>query len=159
MPLRSFLFVALLVTALPVLAQESIRSQMSADDFRAAGLEKLDAAELARLDAWLNRTIVTESEKAAVAATNEVKKDARGFLDFGTSEPIEGRIAGDFRGYGRGREYTLEDGTVWRQIDDAQLASARLQSPAVRISPSLVGNAWYMSVEGYNTKTKVQRIK
>ena len=159
MPLRSFLFVALLAVAPAALAQESIRSQMSAAEFEAAGLDKLDAAELARLDAWLNRTIVTETVKAAAVAADDVKKQARGFVGFGSSEPIVGRIAGDFRGFGMGRRYTLEDGGVWRQTDEARLVGANLQSPAIRISKSMIGNAWYMSVEGYNTKAKVERIK
>ena len=29
----------------------------------------------------------------------------------------------------------------------------------MKISPSLVGNAWYMAIEGYNTRAKVERIK
>lgn len=137
----------------------SIRQQMTQDEFQAAGLGKLSADELSRLDAWLNRTVVVESEKAAVAERRRVEEDTRGYFNFGSSEPVVSRMSGRFRGYGRGREYTLDNGQVWKQLDDARLVGADLENPAVRISPSVVGNSWSMAVEGYNTRTKVQRIK
>ena len=70
-----------------------------------------------------------------------------------------GRIAGEFRGFGSGRSYTLDNGQVWQQIDDASLAGVRMTNPAVKITPSLIGNAWYLAIDGYNTRAKVQRIK
>lgn len=156
---RKVLFAALLVASLPLAAQDSIRAQMTPEEFSAAGLDKLSAEELSRLDAWLNRTVVAESEKAAVAAKEAVEKDARGFFSFGSTEPVVARIVGEFRGFGRGREYTLDNGNVWQQVDEARLVGARLDSPQVRVTPSVIGNNWYMAVEGYNTRAKVQRIK
>jgi hypothetical protein len=156
---RKVLFAALLAASLPLAAQESIRAQMTPEEFSAAGLDKLSADELARLDAWLNRTVVAESEKAAVAAKQAVEKEARGFFNFGSTEPVVARIVGEFRGFGRGREYTLDNGNVWQQVDDARLVGARLENPEVKVNPSLIGNAWYLSVDGYNKRAKVQRIK
>ena len=156
---RTLLFAALLAASLPLAAQESIRAQMTPEEFSAAGLDKLSAGELARLDAWLNRTVVDESEKAAVAAKEAVEREARGFFNFGSNEPVVARIVGEFRGFGRGREYTLDNGNVWQQVDDARLVGARLDNPQVQVSPSLIGNAWYMAVDGYNKRAKVQRIK
>lgn len=156
---RTFLFAALLAASLPLAAQDSIRTQMSPEEFKAAGLDKLSADELARLDAWLNRTVSVESEKAAVAAKKTVEKEARGFFSFGSNEPVVARIVGEFRGFGRGREYTLDNGNIWQQVDDARLAGARLENPQVQVTPSLIGNAWYLAVDGYNTRAKVQRIK
>lgn len=160
MPVRSLLFAALLFVAAPVLAQQQpIETSMTPEEFKAAGLDKLDAAELARLNAWLGRTIQGETEKAAATAKRRVEDENRGFLSFGSNEPVTGRISGEFRGFANGREYTLDNGQVWRQIDSATLAGVRRDAPAVRITPSLVGNAWYMAVEGSNTRAKVQRIK
>ena len=159
MPLRSIFLVALLFIAAPAAAQQGIRSQMTPEEFKAAGLEKLSADELGRLDAWLNRTIDTESEKAATTAKKKVEEENRGFFSFGSSEPVAGKIVGEFRGFSRGREYTLDNGQVWRQVDTATLAVARRDSPKVRITPSVVGNAWYMAVDGYNTRAKVERVK
>lgn len=159
MSLRSILLVALLALAPVAAAQDAIEKQMTPEEFKAAGLDKLSAEELARLNAWLNRTIGTETEKAAVAAKKKVEDDNRGFFNFGSTEPVVSKMTGEFRGFARGREYTLENGHVWKQVDDASLAGVRVSTPGVRITPSLVGNAWYLAVTGYNTRAKVQRIK
>jgi hypothetical protein len=157
--LRSILLVALLALAPAAAAQDAIEKQMTPEEFKAAGLDKLSADELARLNAWLNRTIDVETEKAAVIAKKKVEDDNRGFFNFGSTEPVVSKMTGEFRGFARGREYTLENGHVWKQVDDASLAGVRLSAPEVRITPSLIGNAWYLAVTGYNTRAKVQRIK
>ena len=132
---------------------------MTPEEFRAAGLDKLAPTELASLNAWLGRTIEGETEKAAATAKRAVENEHRGFFNFGTREPVVGRLEGNFAGFARGREYTLDNGQVWRQTDTASLTGVRRESPQVRITPSLVGNAWYMAVEGSNTRAKVERIK
>lgn len=155
---------ALLACAMPALAQDAatappIEQQMTPEQFKAAGLDKLSPAELANLNVWLNRTISTETAKAAEQASKKVKDDNRGFFNFGSAEPIVSKITGEFRGFGKGRTYTLDNGQVWRQIDDASLAGVRKTAPGVRIKPSLIGNAWYMTIDGYNTNAKVMREK
>lgn len=140
-------------------AQRPIEQQMTPEEFKAAGLQKLDAAELARLNAWLNRTIDTEATKAAARAEDKVKSQARGFFSFGSTDPIDDVLAGEFRGFQNGRTYALRSGQQWQQIDDARLVGVRKTDPKVRITPSLVGNAWYMAIEGYNSRAKVIRIK
>ena len=159
MPLRSIFLATLLVIAAPVMAQQAIETEMTPEEFKAAGLDKLSVDELARLNAWLNRTLDAETGKAAATARKEVEDENRGFFDFGSNEPVIGTITGEFRGFARGREYTLDNGQVWRQTDAATLVGARRENPAVRITPSLIGNAWYMAIEGYNTRAKVERIK
>lgn len=160
--IRALAFVLLSAIAAPLLAQQPARpieQQMTPEQFRAAGLDKLDATELANLNAWLNRTLDTETSKAAAQAKKAVVEESRGFFHFGSDEPIRSRIPGQFRGFASGRNYTLENGQVWKQIDDASLAGVRLTDPQVVVQPSLVGNAWYLQVEGYNTRAKVQRVK
>ena len=159
---RTLAVAVLLACLAPAFAQEQtppIERQMTTDEFKAAGLDKLTADELAHLNAWLGRTISTETGKAAAAAAKRVKDDNRGFLNFGSEEPIKGRIAGRFDGFARGRRYTLENGQVWEQIDDASLAGVRLDAPDVDIKPSMIGNTWYMKVGKYNTRAQVKRIK
>ena len=162
--LRPWGFVALLALAFACHAQTApgkrpIEQQMSPAQFKSAGLDQLDPTQLANLNAWLTGAIATETAKAAVIARKEVEDNSRGFLSFGSSEPIVAKISGDFRGFGTGRSYTLDNGHVWQQTDAASLAGVRLSSPAVRITPSLVGNQWYLQVQGYNTRAKVQRVK
>jgi hypothetical protein len=160
-------FTLLLGCALPAFAQSPaqppIEQAMTPEQFRAAGLDKLSADELANLNAWLNRTISTETaraaEQAAVQATEKVETENRGFFHFGSSDPIEAKIAGQFSGFRKGNTYTLDNGQQWRQTDTASLAGVRVENPAVKITPSLIGNTWYLRIDGYNTRAKVERIK
>lgn len=139
--------------------QRPLEQAMSTEEFQAAGLNKLSAQELATLNTWLNRTISTASAKAAELAESRVQTQARGFFNFGSDDPIVTSIVGDFRGYARGRNYSLANGQEWEQIDDASLVGVRKTSPGVRITPSVMGNAWYLQIDGYNTRAKVRRIK
>ena len=154
MPLACIVPVALAQTPQP-----AIQTQMTPEEFKAAGLDKLSAEELARLNAWLGRTLTTETAKAAADAKQKVEHESRGFFDFGSEEPIVAHISGAFHGYGKGKTYTLDNGQVWQQIDDAELAGVRLTDPEVRIKPAMVGNSWYMSVGKYNSRAQVKRIK
>lgn len=154
------LVLAAALAALPALAQQPpIQQQMSPEEFRAAGLDKLSAEELASLNTWLGRTIETQAARAASEAKRKVESENRGFFNFGSSEPVRSTLQGQFNGFARGRTYTLANGQVWRQVDEASLAGVRLADPEVVISPSLIGNAWYMTVGRYNTRAKVERVK
>lgn len=155
---------------------DSLRRQMSADEFKAAGLDKLSADELAALDAWLARRQAATPLAAAPAATldaaeaerireqgreegrREVKEKSRGFLDFGSEEPIRSTLVGDFSGYSTGRRYTLANGQVWEQMEPAVLEGVKRSDPAVTIRPGLM-NVWYLRIDGYNPAAKVRRIK
>lgn len=151
------------VLAQDTAAAQSIEKEMTPEQFKAAGLDKLSSGELDNLDAWLNKTLVVETRKAATqaatAATKQVKDDNRGFFNFGSTDPIKSTMPGEFRGFARGRRYVLANGQEWRQIDDASLAGVRLTAPEVTVTPSLVGNAWSLAVKGYNTRAKVIREK
>lgn len=140
----------------------NVEQQMSADEFKAAGLDKLSAQELAALNAWLQRKVVQETAKVAETAKEEGRKEVaeknRGFFDFGSAEAIESSIVGDFNGFANGRKYTLENGQVWEQIEPASLAGVRKTNPKVRIKPGILNN-WFMKIDGYNTMAKVRRIK
>lgn len=150
---------ALALSPLAVLAQKPIERDMSPEEFKAAGLDKLSPEELARLNVWLGRKIDTATTEAAAQAKDKVEQENRGFFHFGSNDPIIGRIAGEFRGFGKGRTYTLDNGQVWRQTDGASLVGVKLDNPEVRINPSISGNAWYLAVKGYNTRAKVERVK
>ncbi|KQY49671.1 hypothetical protein ASD14_13145 [Lysobacter sp. Root494] len=153
------MLLALLGFASLAYAQPPIEKQMTPGQFKAAGLDKLSPTELANLNAWLNNTLEVETTKAATLAKEKVETENRGFLSFGKSDPIVARIPGEFRGFAKGHRWTLDNGQEWEQIDDASLAGARKTGPQVRITPSLVGNAWYMQVEGYNKRASVRRTK
>ena len=140
-------------------AQPAIEKQMTADEFKAAGLDKLSADELAHLNAWLGRTIEVQTAKVAADTKQTIEHQNRGFFNFGSEEPIVSRMVGNFRGFEKGRSYTLENGQVWQQTDDAVLPGIRLDNPDVKIRPGMIGNVWYMSVSHYNTRAQVKRVK
>ncbi len=196
------LSLALVLAAGTGQAQEStapLRQQMSAEEFKAAGLDKLSAAELAALEAWLQQRtagttvaapaaapapaapVAPAAAAAPVAAATatatvdaaelerireqareegrrEVRETTRGFLDFGSAEPITSTLVGEFRGFAKGRQYTLANGQVWEQVEPARLDGVRRQDPKVTIKPGIL-NVWFLRIEGYNTPAKVRRIR
>ncbi|MGH8055235.1 MAG: hypothetical protein ACREP4_15090 [Stenotrophomonas sp.] len=139
-----------------------LQQQMSATEFKAAGLDKLSAQELSTLNNWLQGKV----EQAATVALEQAREEGRqevivknrGFHDFGSSEPIQSRLTGEFTGFGKGRQFTLDNGQVWEQTDDARVGGVRKQTPDVRITPGLMG-VWYLQVDGLNTRAKVRRTK
>jgi hypothetical protein len=139
-----------------------VEQQMSAEEFKAAGLDKLSAQELAALNAWLQRKVGQETAKVAETAKEADRKEVveknRGFFDFGSAEAIESAIVGEFRGFSKGGTYTLQNGQVWEQTDTASLACVRKTDPKVTIKPGMLG-VWFMKIEGYNTQARVRRTK
>jgi hypothetical protein len=169
--MRTFRFMLLAtLLALPALAlaQQAppIEQAMSAEEFRAAGLDKLSTEELARLNRWLDRRVQQETSAAVAAATEQAREEGRkevveknrGFFHFGSEDPIEANLVGEFNGFGSRKRYRLDNGQVWEQIDAAKLAGVRLSNPKMHIKPGMMGG-WWLRVEGYNTHAKVQRIE
>lgn len=170
--LRIAMVAILLACAAPAaLAQQALEQRMSADEFRAAGLDKLSAQELATLNRWLQRQAQPQAGAASGPATEQAIEQAR---EEGRRQaqqeaaqaddrraaptgPVSSRIAGPFNGFGKGQRYTLENGQVWEQTDDARLAGVRVDRPEVTVSPGAFG-AWYLRIEGYNTRAKVRRV-
>jgi len=162
------LLATLLVLAAPVaLAQDAastpdqrpIEQRMTPAEFAASGLEKLSPEELANLNAWLTGTLRAEGERAAAQAAEKVKDDNRGFFHFGENKAIKAHLQGHFAGFARNRQYTLDNGQVWKQIDTTRLDGVKLDNPEVTIKPGVFGNVWYMQVGRYNKAAKVERVK
>jgi len=174
MPLRLLrpLCVALVLctVALPALAQRvvdgDLQQQMSPQEFKAAGLDKLSATELATLNRWLQGKVEAATTEAVAAVREEAREEGRqevivkhrGFSSFGSNEPIQANLEGEFRGFSKGREYMLDNGQTWEQTDDTSVSGVRKQTPAVRITPGLM-NVWYLQIDGLNTRAKVRRTK
>ena len=77
-----------------------MREVLSSKQFRAAGLDKLTATELANLDA-----IVTEIAVRLVTAMSVST----------TSDVIESQIDGDFEGWDGETVFVLTNGQIWQQ--------------------------------------------
>ena len=160
----------LLSLSAPALAQRvvegDLQQQMSPAEFKAAGLDKLSAQELATLNRWLQGKVEAATTQAVAAVRESAREEGRqevivknrGFFDFGSSEPIVGVLQGEFRGFGKGRVYVLDNGQEWEQTDSTSVVGVRKQSPKVSIKPGVMG-VWYMKVEGVNSQPKVRRSK
>lgn len=161
---------ALLCVPLAAQAQRvvegDLQQQMSAAEFKAAGLEKLSAAELASLNRWLQGKVDAATTEAVAAVREAAREEGRqevmvknrGFFDFGSDEPIIATLPGEFRGFAKGRVYVLDNGQHWEQTDAASVAGVRRQDARVSITPGMMG-AWYMKVDGINTRAKVRRTR
>lgn len=171
---HSVLIAAALAAALPAYAQQTrLEDRLTDAEFRDAGLGKLNDTELARLNELLARETAGASISSAPAAIDvetriaqareEGRRDAlegnRGLrASPETREPVASTIPGAFTGFARGREYTLANGQVWKQTDGASIAGARGQDIAVRLQPGFMG-AWWLQVDGYNTRARVERVR
>lgn len=169
--LRAILTVAILSTAAaPLAAREfsSLEERMSHREFTQAGLDKLSPEELAALNAWLRERVSEVAADAAAAANAALptRADRVGFERAGVlgsrDAPTEtsGRIKGTFRGWEKkGQRFELDNGQIWEVTQlDAPLLGVRLESPLAYVEAGFSG-AWYLRVEGYNSRVKVKRVK
>ncbi len=117
----------------------SIKEMMSPDEFKAAGLNKLSADELQKLDAWLQgyRQITEQkAEKKATARASRTKMDV-----------IVSRVDGTFNGLTGRTIIRLEDGTVWKQANADDRYRARVTDhPAAVVIHGVFG--YKMQLEG-----------
>ncbi len=138
----------------PVSAQtfSTLEERMSGKEFRETGLEKLTPEELAALNAWLQ----TEISGVVSSAVPPQPPDRTGFRE-AQGNAFVTSVVGEFTGWKKGTRLTLENGQVW-EVVDPDYFSVSLQNPTVRIRPGALG-AWFVSVEGYNSQTRVKRIR
>ena len=142
----------------------SLEERMSAKEFKEAGLDKLTPEELAKLNEWLGSRALAPSAAYApgVQATMPAPpEDRRGFLaSEGDGSAIVGSIAGEYKGWRKkGDKIFLANGHVWEVVDaDAPKLAISVTDPTVKIEPGMLG-AWYFSVDGYNARVRVRRIK
>src|SRR6266849_1849037 len=117
-----------------------LQDMMTAEEFKAAGLEKLSSEELKNLNAWLQGFREVAETKAAEKATAKAAKMAK-------LEQTLSRVDGTFTGLTGRTIIKLQDGTVWKQanIDDHYRAQVT-DHPAVFVSRGPFG--WKMRIEG-----------
>ena len=113
----------------------SIQQMMSAEEFRAAGLNKLSPEELQKLDAWLQgyRQV---AEKKATARAERTKLDL-----------LVSRVDGSFNGLTGATVIRLEDGTAWKQANADDHFRPRVTGhPGAVVTHTLFG--YKMRIEG-----------
>ena len=169
----------------PILAQAQISptDSLTEEEFKAAGLHKLTAEELATLNALISRTEATGVKSAKVdpeeeAPPSEVAPQAAKQPDEATiakqqedlygkeqlaidtrkaPKKIESRLVGTFNGWFGSTRFELENGQVWIQrIKDVQKYRAT-ENPKVTVFKSIGG--YRIRIEGYRQTCAVKRIK
>ena len=121
-----------------------VQKAMTPKDYEAAGLQKLDAAERAKLDEFIRGYVAKSNEKVATEAvdkavqTNKVK----------APEIIQSRIVGPFTGYNGHTVFTLENGQRWAQSQRDSAYFPKIDSPPVLIAKSGFGYRMYIAGGG-----------
>ena len=138
----------------PIVAAESppgVRELMTADEFRAAGLERLSPSELEALDGWLLRYTArqtSELRQDSELVREEVRRVER--------EGIRTRISGEFLGWDGDTLFRLENGQVWKQRLPGQW-SYRANAPEVELRKNFMGY-WMLRVLDADRAVGVTRV-
>ena len=120
----------------------SIKEMMSADEFKAAGLNKLSADELQKLDAWLQGYRQVTEQTAEKKATARAAKVEHAKMDL-----LVSRVDGTFNGLTGRTVIRLEDGTVWKQANaDDRYRPKVTDHPAAAVIHGVFG--YKMRIEG-----------
>ena len=131
-----------------------LQDSMTAQEFKAAGLEKLSAEELKNLNGWLQgyrRTTETKATERAAAettkkVTEEVTKKAKAEAHQ-KIDRVESRVDGAVPHLTGHSIIKLEDGTMWKQANaEDRYASPPIDHPTAIVTRSTFG--WKMRISG-----------
>jgi len=167
--LSTILILAVSSSAFGQQAFSSLEEQMTGAEFKATGLEKLFPEELTALDNWVRAHSLATLDAPAAGAGAGAKTttatgsgDARGFENQKIADmdktTITSKLVGKFNGWDGQTTFKLENGMIWQQSDKDKFYIKEIENPAVTIEPGAFGT-WKLSVEGYSSKCKVERIQ
>lgn len=103
----------------------AIQEEMTPEEFKAAGLEKLSPAELAKLNDWLNGYREKVEKKVEKKAAEQEKRSKL--------ELIVSRYNGVWTGVGPGEIIELEDGSKWKLANKDEHYGGRADHPAIAV--------------------------
>lgn len=119
-----------------------VKQVMTPSEYEAAGLQKLDPAERAKLDNFIRGYVAKSNEKVATEAVDKAVKQNK----VRAPEVIESRIVGPFSGYTGQTVFTLENGQRWAQSQRDSAYFPKIDSPPVVIVKS--GFGYRMHIAG-----------
>jgi len=125
---------------------------MSQAELRAAGLDQLSPEQLKYLNEWL-RTHGGAGGPAVGPGGVPMF-----YADDSARDTVEGHIDGPFLGWRGKTVFKLDNGQEWQQAESGMFDAGKMNSPAVRIKPMILGS-WLMYVDGCGCSVRVQRIK
>jgi hypothetical protein len=173
--MKSLVFAVLVSCATTLaIASEGFLKSLPADQFAAAGLNKLTPEELARLEKIIaDREQIGTKETTAITAAKpvntETKPSGPGWLRAlvtlqetsekpDAAEAIVTRLAGDYEGWTGKTVFRLENGQVWQQVGGSERIDDKRTAPTVKIYPGMMGSYW-LEVEGVRERVKVRPVK
>jgi hypothetical protein len=106
-----------------------LQKAMTPADYEAAGLQKLDPAERAKLDDFIRNYVTVSNERVATTAVDKAVKENK----VSAPEVIQSRIVGPFTGYNGRSIFTLENGQRWVQTQRDSAYFPKIDSPPVVI--------------------------
>jgi hypothetical protein len=121
-----------------------VEKAMTQATYEAAGLQKLDPAERAKLDEFIRNYVAKSNEKVATEAVDKAVKENK----VSAPEVIQSRIVGPFTGYNGRSTFTLENGQRWAQSQRDTAYFAKIDSPPVVIVKSGFGYRMYIAGGG-----------
>ena len=99
----------------------------------------------------------TDSSIATKSENINEPSDIFGKVIESEANEISSRIIGQFNGWDGDTEFNLENGQIWQQSGNGIL-KVSMNNPKVTIKKGVFGG-FIFSVEGYNSKVKVKRVK
>ena len=141
-----------------------LRKDLSEKQFKAAGLLKLESAELDELQRLIDatsaltptrQTITPMASKPAQAVT-ENSPDWRPAPPESERTIIETELTDAFKGLFGATKVTLANGQVWQQTDRA-VFDRKLRDRRVRIKPGMLGG-WRLQFVDNNLSFTVKRV-
>jgi len=106
-----------------------VEKAMKPADYEAAGLQKLDPAERAKLDDFIRNYVSASNERVATTAVDKAVKENK----VSAPEVIQSNIVGPFTGYNGRTIFTLANGQRWAQSQRDSAYFPKIDSPPVVI--------------------------
>ena len=166
----SLAFCALL-SAQSDLVFRSLEERMTGKEFMESGLHRLRPEELETLNDWIRERLLAQYEVSRQTVTDPVERVEIPEAPIPSGQPgkvpetdripreeLQSRIVGKFSGWSGETEFELENGMVWKQKESDSFYIQAVENPVVTIKPGLFGS-WRLSVEGYKSAVRVERIK
>jgi hypothetical protein len=136
----------------------------------AAGIADLTPEQQAALSALADRWAAEKAEPAVAAASARAAAEVRAKVaeeerrQLGLERPppadtvIRSRLAGPFRGWGKGTVFRLENGQSWVVTDNDLRAFPRRDNPEVEIRPGGFGT-WKLAILPEGLWVRVKRVE
>jgi hypothetical protein len=121
-----------------------VQKAMTPEQYEAAGLSKLEAAERAKLDEFIRNYVAASNEKVATTAVDKAVKENK----VSAPQVIQSKIVGPFTGYTGRTIFTLENGQRWAQSQYDSAYFPKIDSPPVVIVKSGFGYRMYIAGGG-----------